>query len=171
MKAIVAIDNEWNIGNANELLFKIKDDLKRFKILTLGKFIVMGRKTLESFPNSKPLQGRVNIVLTSDKSYKVDNAIVLHSIPELMEYIKYFDTDDIFVIGGSSVYEQLLDSCDIVWVTRVTNKVYEADTKFPNLDNNPDWECMSDVEYPTPLHDKETNLDYQYYIYGNIKRR
>ena len=98
----------------------------------------MGRKTLESFPNGLPLKRRTNIVLTKDRNYKVKDAILVHSVEELMEELKKYDSEDIYVIGGDSIYRQLLPYCDVAHVTKI-DYAYEADSYFPNLDEMSDW--------------------------------
>ena len=103
MNLIVAVDKNWAIGKDNKLLVSIPDDMKFFRETTSGKVVVMGRKTLESFPNGKPLKNRVNIVLTRDESYQVKDAIVVHSKEELDKELAKYNSDDIFVIGGESI--------------------------------------------------------------------
>ena len=98
----------------------------------------MGRKTLESFPNGLPLKRRTNIVLTKNRNYKVKDAILVHSVEELMEELKKYDSEDIYVIGGDSIYRQLLPYCDVAHVTKI-DYAYEADSYFPNLDEMSDW--------------------------------
>lgn len=138
MNAIVAVDKNWGIGKDNNLLFHISEDMKFFKERTTNNVVIMGRKTLESFPNRKPLKNRTNIILTTDVTYQVNNAIVVHSIQELMQELLKYTSDNIFVIGGGSIYTQLLQYCDTVYVTKV-NSSKEADTFFPNLDTMDNW--------------------------------
>ena len=138
MKLIAAIDNNWNIGKDGDLLVHIPADMKFFREKTMGKVVVMGRKTLESFPGKKPLKGRTNIVLTSNKDYNVENVITVSNLEELNKALSGFDKDDVFVIGGGSVYSQLLPYCDKAYITKV-NVSCEADTSIPDLDNDPDW--------------------------------
>ncbi len=138
MNLIVAVDRNWAIGKDNKLLVSIPDDMKFFRETTTGKVVVMGRKTLESFPNGKPLKNRVNIVLTRDPNYEVKDAIVVHSKEELDKELEKYNTDDVYVIGGESIYRMMLDDCQRAFVTYV-DYAYDADTFFPNLDENPDW--------------------------------
>lgn len=138
MNAIVAVDKNWGIGKDNNLLFHISEDMKFFKEKTINNVVVMGRKTLESFPNSKPLKNRTNIVLTTDNTYQVENAIIVHSLQELMKELLKYKSDNVFIIGGGSIYTQLLQYCDTVYVTKV-NSSKEADTFFPNLDKIDNW--------------------------------
>ncbi len=156
MNLILSADNNWAIGKDNKLLVRIPADMKFFRETTTGKVVVMGRKTLESFPNGLPLKNRINIVLTKNLSYQVKDAIVVHSKEELDQELKKYNSDDIYVIGGGSVYEMLLKECDIAHVTKI-NYTYEADTFFPNLDEDPDWEIVADSE-------EQTYFDLEYYF-------
>ena len=110
MNLIAAVDKNWAIGKNNELLVRIPMDQKFFRETTTGKVVVMGRKTLESFPNGLPLKNRTNIVLTHNPNYKVNDAIVVHSLDELHEELKKYNSEDVYVIGGEKIYEQLLDN-------------------------------------------------------------
>ena len=113
MNLIVAVDKNWAIGKSNKLLVSIPADMKFFRETTMGNVVVMGRKTLESFPGGQPLKKRTNIVLTKDKNYKVKDAIVVNSIEELLEELKKYNSESIYVIGGESIYRQLLPYCDM----------------------------------------------------------
>ena len=156
MQLILAADNNWAIGKDNKLLVRIPADMKFFRETTTGKVVVMGRKTLESFPNGLPLKNRTNIVLTTNPSYQVKDAIIVHSKAELFAELMKYDSDDIYVIGGGSIYQMLLEECDTAHVTKI-NYTYEADTYFPNLDENPDWELVADSE-------EQTYFDLEYYF-------
>ena len=148
MKLIVAVDSNWAIGNKGQLLVSIRADQLNFKRLTTGKTVVLGRKTLDTFPGGRPLRERRNIILTRDRSFHVPDAEVVHDIDELMGLIKNEDSADIFVIGGSSVYSQLLPYCDEAYVTRIDYR-YEADSYMPNLDADPEWERVEESEEQT----------------------
>ncbi|SHJ34137.1 dihydrofolate reductase [Hespellia stercorisuis] len=148
MNLIVAVDKNWGIGKNNKLLASIPSDMKFFRETTTGKVIVMGRKTLESFPGGQPLKNRVNIVLTRDKKYTVKGAEVFHSAEDVLEALKQYATEDIYVIGGESVYRQFLPHCSLAHVTKIDH-AYEADTYFPNLDEMPDWELTGISEEQT----------------------
>ena len=108
MNLIVAVDSNWAIGKENKLLVSIPQDMKFFRETTKGKVVAMGRKTLESFPGGQPLKNRVNVVLTTDKNYKVKDTVIVHTIEEMVDELKKYDSEDIFVIGGESIYRQLL---------------------------------------------------------------
>ena len=148
MKAILAADKNWGIGYNNHLLVSIPSDMKFFRQTTTGKVVVMGRKTLESFPNGMPLKNRINIVLTGNQNYQVKDAVVVHSEDELLDVLKKYDTDDIYVIGGESVYRMMLPYCDTVYVTKI-DRAFQADTFFPDLDEMDEWEMTEESEEQT----------------------
>lgn len=122
--------------------------MKFFRQTTTGKVVVMGRKTLESFPGKKPLKNRTNIVLTKNPSYQAEGAIVVHNEDELREELKKYDSEDIFVIGGESIYRQLLDECDKAYITKI-EYAYTADAYFPNLDEKEEWKITAESEEHT----------------------
>lgn len=163
MNLIAAVDQNWAIGNKNQLLVKIPADQKFFRETTTGKVVVMGRKTLESFPNGLPLKNRTNIVLTRDMNYEVKDAIVLHSLEELREELKKYPSEDIYVIGGETIYRQLLDDCDVAHITKI-EFAYDADAYFPNLDELPEWKITADSEEQTYF-----DLEYYFYKYEKVK--
>ena len=148
MNIIVAVDKNWAIGYQNKLLNSIPEDMKFFRETTTGNVIVMGRKTLESFPNGRPLKNRTNVVITRQKDYEVPGAVVVHSVEEALEYLKGFKSENIYVIGGASIYKQMLPYCDVAHVT-VMDYAYQADTWFPNLDEMDDFVVAADSEEKT----------------------
>ena len=156
MNLIVAVDNNWAIGNKNELLIRIPNDMKHFREETTGKVVVLGRKTLETFPQGLPLKNRTNIILSKDKNYKVKDAIVVHSIEELLEELKNYPDENIYIIGGDSVYRQMLPYCDVAHVTKIEH-TYEADAFFPDLDKDSEWEITAES-------DEQTYFDIAYYF-------
>lgn len=145
MNAIVAVDENWAIGNKGDLLVRIPADHKMFRQETTGKVVVLGRKTMDTFPGGQPLKNRTNIVLSGNTEYQVKDAIVVHSVEELLEELKKYASEDIYIIGGTSVYEQMLPYCDVVHVTKV-DRAYEADAYFPNLDRMPEWQITADSD-------------------------
>lgn len=163
MNLIVAVDKNWAIGNNNDLLVSIPADMKFFRETTTKKVVVMGRKTLESFPQGQVLKNRTNIVLTRDKNYTVKDAIVVHSIEELLTVLKEYKQEDIYVIGGETIYKQMLPHCTLAHVTRIDHG-YEADTFFPNLEADPEWE-------KTGISEEQTYFDLEYYFtrYERVK--
>ena len=159
MNLIAAVDKNWAIGYQNILLTSIPEDMKFFRQTTTGKVVVMGRKTLESFPGKKPLKNRTNIVLTKNPSYQAEGAIVVHNEDELREELKKYDSEDIFVIGGESIYRQLLDECDKAYITKI-EYAYTADAYFPNLDEKEEWKITAESEEHTCF-----DLEYFFLIY------
>ncbi len=154
MNCIVAVDQNWAIGKDNRLLFPIPADLKRFRALTLGHPIIMGRKTLESFPKG-PLPGRRNIVLSRNRQYQVDSVEVVHTPEEAV----VLAGEDAFVIGGDSVYRLLLPYCDMVYVTKI-GAAFDADAWFPDLDKDSSWTVIERAE---PL--EHEGVPFQYVTY------
>jgi dihydrofolate reductase len=145
MKAILSADLNWGIGCGGKLLQRVPEDMKFFMNMTTGKVVVMGRETFESLPGMQPLKDRVNIVLTTKGRYEDERLIICRSAGELYRELQKYDTDDVFVIGGESVYTQLLPYCSEVYVTRF-EKTFEADRHFPNLDQMPGWRLETESE-------------------------
>jgi dihydrofolate reductase len=139
MNFIAAVDANWGIGNKGRLLARIKEDQKFFKETTMGHVVVLGRKTLEEFPGGKPLSGRTNIILSRNTDYVQAGAVVAHSLSELSEVLSKYDSDDIFVIGGQSIYDMLIPYCDTAYITKIEHE-YEADAYITNLDKDSSWE-------------------------------
>lgn len=148
MNLIVSVDKNWAIGYQNKLLVRIPNDMKNFRRLTTDNVIVMGRKTLESFPQGQPLVNRVNIVMTKTRDYQVKGAVVVHSIEELREELKRYGDKQIYVVGGESIYRQLLPYCSKAVITKIDG-IYEADTYFPNLDEDKEWQITKESEEQT----------------------
>lgn len=138
MKMIFSADKNWGIGCDNKLLFRVKGDMAYFKSKTTGKVVVMGRSTLESLPGAKPLPNRTNIVLSSQKDYAAEGAEVCRSLEELLKSISQYPTDDVFVIGGESVYRMLMPYCDTAYVTRFFAEA-RADRYMPDFNVLPEW--------------------------------
>ena len=136
--------------------------MKFFREKTMGHVVVMGRKTLESFPNGLPLKNRINIVLTANRSYKVKDAIIVHTKEELLEELKKYDSNELYVIGGGSIYEMLIPYCDTAYITKIDH-VYAADTYFPNLDQMDDWEM-------TEVSEEQTCFDLEY-VFAKYERK
>lgn len=168
MKMIVAADKNWGIGYKNKLLAKIPKDMEFFRKTTLNNIVVMGRTTLESLPNKLPLRNRVNIVFSKDKNYEVDGAYVVHNKTELFDllYNTLFleNTDNVYVIGGASIYNLMLDDCDIALVTRILD-TFQADTFIPNLDILPNWELIDSSEI---IESNSFNFNFCTYKNNNI---
>lgn len=149
MKLIVAVSESWGIGKDNKLLFSLKEDMKFFKRTTTGKIVVMGKNTFLSLPR-RPLKDRINIVLSS--SVLADECIIASNTDDLFDILRQFDTNEVFIIGGASMYKQMLPYCDTAYVTKVHSDA-EADAFFPNLDRAEGWECVEkrDAEDVVPI--------------------
>ncbi len=155
MKTIVAVDENWGIGKDGEQLIYISADLKRFKALTMGHPLILGRKTLATFPGGRPLKGRRNLILSRNPDFAPEGAEVYRDMDTLLANV----TEDAFVIGGASVYEALLDRCDTAYVTKL-HAAWPADCWFPNLDENPDWYLDQEEEVQ-----EENGIQYHYVTY------
>ena len=124
--------------------------------------MAMGRKTLESFPGGQPLKNRVNIVMTTDKAYSTNGIVLVHSLEEMMCELKKYPSEDIYVIGGETIYRQLLPHCDRAYITRIDH-AYDADTYFPNLDEDPQWKMTKTSEEQTYF-----DLEYAFTVYERV---
>ena len=146
MRLISAVDRHWAIGNQGKLLVSIPQDQKRFRDQTIGGAIIMGRKTFESLPGQQPLYGRMNVILTNNKDYKVKNAVVCHSVEEALVRIdelkqeKHLTDVDVVIIGGESIYRQFLPFCDTAQITWIDFS-YVADTHMVDLEKE-GWELV-----------------------------
>ena len=161
MNLIAAVDSKWGIGNKNKLLISIPDDMKFFKEMTTGKVCIMGKNTLNSLPGGRPLDGRVNIVLTKDKSFKKNGVITANSMEETLELIKEYNSKDIFVIGGESIYKQFLPYVDTAYITYIDYS-YQADKFLTNLDKEDGWTLAVESE-------EQTYFDVEYYYRKYVK--
>lgn len=138
MDIIVAVDENWGIGKDGALLQRISADMRYFREKTTGGVLILGRKTLESFPNQKPLPNRVHIVLTRNRDYPAEGVILCHDPAELPQLLSPYADRQVFVAGGGMVYLALLPLCERAYVTKI-RRSYPADTTFPNLDEAEDW--------------------------------
>jgi dihydrofolate reductase len=162
MNIIVAVDKNWAIGYQNKLLNSIPEDMKFFRETTTGNVVVMGRATFMTFPGPKALPNRVNIVLTKDESWSAPDVIAVHSIEELFELLKNYDSDSVYVIGGSIVYDLLLPYCDTAYVTKVHAQPV-SDTFFPNLDTDPQWQLEEVLQ-----SGEENGIAYEMCLYKRV---
>lgn len=160
--AIVAADKNWAIGRDNKLLVSIPEDMRFFKETTTGNIVIMGRKTLESFPGGRPLPNRKNIVVTKDTEYKKEGVVIVHSPEEALKTAQHYDKD-IFIIGGGRIYKDMINMCDEAYVTMI-DYAYEADTYFPNLDKMPEWVLVGES-------DEMTYFDIVYYFRRYQRRK
>ena len=155
MNLIVAVDQNWAIGKDGDQLVYLKEDLKRFRTLTSGHTVILGRKTLATFPGGRPLKNRRNLILSRNPQFQAEGA-------EVEELVKQAD-GDAFVIGGASVYEQLLPYCDTAYVTKI-HAGFPADTYFPNLDQSGEWEVSEESESL-----EQDGISYHYVTYSRIQ--
>lgn len=166
---IYSADENWAIGKNNDLLVKIPEDMRdRFKALTVGNTVLMGKNTLLSFPKKKGLPNRQNYVLTTDRTFECENATVIHSIDEFFSLGDEI-SGDVYVIGGGKVYDQLIDFCDGAFVTRIYEKFDDADTFVKDLDKLPDWH----VERASDIMHSEVGVDFAYidYVNSSVRRK
>ncbi len=160
MKAIVAVDEKWGIGRNNDLLFSIPEDMRFFRQTTLNKVVVMGSNTLKSFPNGNPLKNRVNIVLS--KTLKRDDCTVVDSVERLLDEIKKYPPDDVYLIGGAMLYKALIDYCSQALVTKVQADG-NAEVFFPNLDKLNGWKLIEENQTQ-----ESNDLKFKFTTYKNI---
>lgn len=163
MDMIFAVDRQWNIGYDGDMLFKISDDLKRFKNITMGNVLLMGRKTFVSLPDQKPLPGREHVVLTRDRDFQPEGVHVVHSIEEMDAKLAELTRDGrgVFLIGGGNLTAQLLDRVQKAYITKVDRIFLPADTMLPNLDSRDEFSITFTGK---PLVDSN-GLPYQYVNY------
>ncbi len=139
MNMIVAADRNWAIGKGGDLIYSIPEDMKYFRRMTQGKTVVMGRKTLESFPGGKPLPKRVNVVLSSDRGYAPEGTVAVHDYSELFAEIAKYPEDEVMLIGGGRLYTDLAKYCRRAYITLVDAETEGADTFIPNFDELSGW--------------------------------
>lgn len=145
MYCILSADANWGIGKDNKLLVSIPADMKMFREKTIGNVVIMGRKTLESFPKGLPLKDRVNIVLSTKGEASGNGEIVVRSVEEAINEAEKYPDKKVFVIGGGSIYKQFLPYVDTAYVTKIDH-AYEADAFFPNLDEDEEWEIAEESD-------------------------
>ena len=168
MQLVVAVDNAWGIGNAGALLAHVRADMKNFRALTAGKTVILGSKTLATFPGGNPLPKRRNIILSRRPGFVVPGAEVVRGVPELLDLLSG-DTEDAVVIGGASVYAELLPYCTEAFVTRF-DKTFVSDAFFPDLDADPAWERVQTGEwcYADPETDTPSDMRYRFETHRRI---
>ena len=160
MNFIVAVTNDYAIGKNNDLLFHLPTDLKYFKQTTLNKVVVMGDKTYFSLPK-RPLPNRTNIVLSNNPSFNDENVIIVRNLDELFTELAKYNTDDVFVTGGASVYNLLMDYCSTAYITKI-NKIVPADTFIKNIEQMPNWKLVQEGEKIV-----ENGLEFRFNIFKN----
>ena len=162
MYLIAAADRNWAIGNKGSLLYSLPQDMKFFRETTSGGVVVMGRKTLESFPGGRPLKNRVNIVLTRNSEYEKEGVVVCNDTDKLPEMLKEYSDKNIFVIGGEEIYRLLLPLCTKAYITKV-DATAEADAFFPNLDEDDSWKITNESETLS-----DNGIDFKFVTYERI---
>lgn len=166
MNLIVAVDREWGIGNKGKLLARVWGDLQNFRKLTEGKVVIYGYNTLATFPKGKALKKRANILLTRKENFSAEDITVANSIENLLEITKKYNDDELFVIGGESVYRQLLEYCNRAYVTKFAAS-FKKDAYMPNLDLDTDWQCtdISQAMYSDIETDSHEGMEYRFLTY------
>ncbi len=158
--SILNCDKEYGIGKKNGLLFSLKEDMAFFRRTTLNHVVAMGENTLLSFPNQKPLKNRTNIVLSADKDHNYEGVVNVHSFEEFLKIIaKYAQNEDVYIIGGASMYRQTLEYVDFVYLTKV-DAIGGAEVFFVNIDEDPRFEIISESE---PLQDGDYKIKFVTY--------
>ena len=158
--SILNCDKEYGIGKKNGLLFSLKEDMAFFRRTTLNHVVAMGENTLLSFPNQKPLKNRTNIVLSADETHNYEGVVNVHSFEEFLKIVaKYAQNEDVYIIGGASMYRQTLDYVDFVYLTKV-DAVGGAEVFFVNIDADPRFEVISESE---PLQDGDYMIKFVTY--------
>lgn len=161
MNIIAAVGKNWELGKDNGLLFHIPEDMKFFRSTTLGKTVVMGRKTLESFPGKKPLPNRTNIVMSRNPDFSPDGATVCRTVAELFSELKKYNSDDIFIIGGEQIYRELIPFCSHAYITKVEASA-DADSFLPNFDALLGWSLTDSSETLS-----DNGFSFSFNLYGN----
>lgn len=163
MILIFAVDNNWNIGLNGGMLTEIREDLKRFKSITEGNIVIMGRRTLEAIPGHRPLPGRMNILVTRNEKYKDKGFYIIDDLDKLDGLLKELNPDnkmEVFVTGGGSLVSQLLPACNKAYITKILKSFPNADTSIANLDREKDWKIVKESKIY-----EENNLLYKYVDY------
>ena len=162
LKIIAATASDWGIGKDGDLLFSIKQDMKFFRETTMDNVVVMGRKTLESFPGGRPLKNRVNIVFTRNKAYNREDVITVSTVDELFEVLKNYEHKKVFVIGGGEIYSLRLPYCNEALITKVNSKK-RADIFINNFDDDVNWRVHQESEEYT-----ESDCSFKFVSYKRI---
>ncbi len=165
---VVAVDRGWGIGNKGKLLAHIREDMKSFRAITMGKTVILGSKTLSTFPNGKPLKNRRNIILSRRNEFTVEDAEIAHSAEQAISMLG--DNESTVIIGGESIYRLFLPYCDTAYVTKF-HAEFTADTFFPNLDKCPSWVLISESAPITANeNDSPNDITYSFCVYKRTKQ-
>lgn len=167
MILIFAVDKNWNIGFSGGMLANIKEDLKRFREITEGNIVIMGRRTLDAVPGQEALPNRINVLVTRNKDFNKEDFYVLNdlkNLDKLLEEINPKGQMKVFLTGGGSIVEQLFHKCNKAYITKILKSYENADTYIPNLDINPSWKKTKESD----IH-IQGELEYKYIDYEKIK--
>ena len=159
MNLIVAVDNKWGIGKDNHLLASLPGDMKYFKEQTMGKVVVMGRKTFESIPGGKGLPKRTNMVVTSNTNFNAEGVVVVHDEKELFDEVNKYDAEDVFLIGGASLYNRYYKICGKLYITKIDADL-GADTFIVNIDEDMNFHVVSESETK-----QDNGIEYKFTVY------
>ena len=169
LRAIVAVCDDWGIGRAGDMVVANRADMRHFVRCTRGHTVIMGRKTLESFPGARPLKDRRNIVLTRDASFVRDGIEVVHSVEEALALLA--PDEEAWVIGGAEVYRQMLPLCSSAIVTK-NHCIRPADAYFPDLDHDPSWRvATTDGGYTIAEGEGDAGIAYDFVTYERTERK
>jgi dihydrofolate reductase len=159
MELIVAVYDDWGIGAQGDQPIALSADRKFFREVTKGSTVIVGRKTLASFPGGKPLPNRVNVVVTRGAD-PIPGCVICHSVEEAAAFCE--NAERVFVIGGGSVYRQMLPLCHRAYITKV-HVTPESDTYFPDLDQDNQWECVQIIQ-----SGQENGIAYEMCLYQRM---
>ena len=163
--SILNCDKEYGIGKRNGLLFSLKEDMSFFRKTTLNHVVAMGENTLLSFPGSKPLKNRTNIVLSQDPTHNYEGVINVHTFEEFLRVInEYSQKEDVYIIGGASIYRQTLEYVDFVYLTKV-DAVGGAEVFFVNIDEDERFKLVEESE---PIQDGDYQI--RFTKYKNLRK-
>ena len=164
--SILNCDKEYGIGKKNGLLFELKEDMRYFRKTTLNHVVAMGENTLLSFPNQKPLKNRTNIVLSSDFTHNYEDVINVHDFQQFLNVVdNYSKREDVYIIGGASMYRQMLPYVDYIYLTKV-DAVGHAEVFFVNIDEDENFEVVSESE---PVQDGDYTI--KFVVYKNKNKQ
>lgn len=167
MILIFAVDENWNIGYSGGMLANIKEDLKRFRKITEGNIVIMGRRTLEAIPGEKPLSNRINILVTRDKKFEKQGFYILNNLNNLDKLLNKVNPKaemKVFLTGGGILVDQLFHRCNKAYITKIFKSYKNADTSIPNLDRDSDWKKIKQSK----IHN-DGNLQYKYVDYERLR--
>lgn len=167
MNLIFAVDGNWKIGFNGQMLVEIEEDLHRFRRITEGHIVVMGRKTMEALPNQQPLENRINIIVTRNQEFTKEGFLIVNSLEDLFPLLKEINPDkskEVFITGGGTIAGQLLLFCNKAYITKVFKDFRNTDTFIPNLDLDPDWEVVEESEVL-----RQDDIYYRYVDYKRVR--